>query len=132
MMWLIGQIALRTGLGSLLASLAAYALLAALAGGGIWAWSAHKYSAGYSAGELHEKQAWEEQRRKMIALAEADRARKQAEIDRIEADYLALQERLNQERAEAALAEASRNSKSKDVIGLPREVGRELNKIGRW
>lgn len=132
MTWIIGFIIKRTGLDSLFASILAYALIAVIAGGGLWGYGAAKFHAGKTAGVSQERIAWEEARRKMIAQAEAERAAKQAQIDRVEADYLALQQQLDQERAEAALAEASRNSKSKTDIGLPREVGRKLNKIGRW
>ncbi|MBZ9922271.1 hypothetical protein LB579_31845, partial [Mesorhizobium sp. BR1-1-7] len=97
---MIGTIARFLGLDTLLV----YAIMALLAGGGIWAWSAHKYSQGYSAGSAHERQAWidqrEEDKAKQLAKAAAD----QRKINQIEADYLAAQGQLAE--AQAALEEA--------------------------
>lgn len=129
MAWLIGQVALRTGLGSLLASIAAYAIIAALAGGGIWAWSAHKFDQGYSAGELHERIAWEKVRDEALAKQAAQKASDQARIDQIEAEYQLLQEQLNQERAENALEEAIRKEAADQKPALPKSISRALNGV---
>ena len=125
----IAWIVTRTGLGSLLASVLAYALIAALAGGGFWAWSAHKYNAGYSAGETHERQAWEKVQKEALAKQAAQKAADQARIDQIEADYRALQERLNSERAEAALEEAIRKEGADTKPVLPKSIARALNGV---
>jgi len=131
MTWLIGQIVTRTGLGSLAASIAVYAIIAALAGGGFWAWSTHRYNAGYDAGAIHERQAWQKQREKDLAQQAAERKAAQAEIDRLEAELqLDAQERKDAQ-ADADLKKAQEASTTKKNICLPREVGRALNKVGR-
>lgn len=127
---LIGFIVTKTGLGQLAASLAVYAVIALLAGGSLWAWNVHKYNEGYSAGELHERSAWEAEQRKKIAAAEAERQTKQDELDRLAT--VAANARNRADAAVASLADASSKSQTKDDIGLPRAVGRELNKIGQW
>lgn len=122
---MIGTIARFLGFDTLIV----YALIAALAGGGFYGYGAYKYHAGKSAGVQQERIMWEEQRRKMIAQAEAERIAKQAQIDRIEADYLALQEKLNQERAEAALEEAIRKENADAKPSLPRSIGQAINGV---
>lgn len=122
---MIGTIARFLGLDTLLV----YAILALLAGGGIWAWSAHKYTQGYSAGELHERAAWEDVQRKALAAAAAQKAADQARIDQIEADYLALQERLNQKIAEDFLEEAIRKDGQDNKPVFPKSIVRALNGI---
>ncbi len=122
---MIGVLARFLGLDSLLV----YAVIALLAGGGFWAWSAHKYNAGYSAGEIHERQAWEKVQREALAKQAAQKAADQARIDQIEADYLALQERLNQERAEAVLEEAIRKDGQDQRPALPKSISRALNGV---
>lgn len=129
MIWLIGQIALRTGLGSLLSSLVAYALIAALAAGGFWAWSAHKYHAGYSAGSAHERVAWEEQRKRDLAKQTAKVAEDQRKIDQIEADNLALQGQLAETRAALETAIHAEGADKKPAMS--KGVARALNGVGR-
>jgi len=120
-----------TGLSSLLSTIAVYAIIAALAGGGFWAWSAHRYNVGYDAGAIHERKAWEAQREKDLAKQAADRKAAQAEIDRLEAELqLDAQER-KEAQADADLKKAQAASTTKKNICLPREVGRALNKVGR-
>lgn len=129
MVAVIGWIAARTGLGALLSSLIAYALIAALAGGGIWAWSAHKYSQGEAAGTARERQAWvdqrEEDKAKQLAKAAADQRR----IDQIEADYLAVQGQLAE--TQIALDEAIKTEGADRKPALPRSISKALNGVGR-
>lgn len=126
---IITWIATRTGLGSLLASIAAYAVIAALAGGGIWAWSAHKYNSGYDAGQSHERIAWEETRKRELAKQAAQKAADQARIDQIEAEYLLLQQQLDAARAEAFLEEAIRKEAQADKPALPKGIAHALNGV---
>jgi hypothetical protein len=131
MTWLIGQIALRTGLGSLLSSLVAYALIAALAYGSFWAWSVHKYNEGYADGAAHERAAFAKQREEDLAQQAADKRKTQAEIDRIAAEHQLEAQRRKDEQADADLKKAQDASATKQNICLPREVGRALNRVGR-
>lgn len=128
---IITWIATRTGLGSLLASIAAYAIIAALAGGGIWAWSAHKYNAGYSAGEVHERTAWQKQRDIDIAAREAERKATQAEIDRLTAELQLDAQKRKDEQADADLNKELAAAPGGKQICLPRKVARALDKVGR-
>jgi hypothetical protein len=128
MPWLIGFIVKRTGIGSLLAELAIYAVVAPLAGGGIWAWSAHRYNVGYDVGQSHERQAWEEQRKRDLAKQAAKVASDQAKIDQIEAENAALERTLDQRRAQAALdAAIAEAAESKPAI--PKSIAKALNGI---
>jgi hypothetical protein len=129
--WLILWLGKATGLNALLSSLIAYAIIAALAGGGFWAWSEHKYNQGYTAGELHERTAWQKQRDIDIAAREAERKATQAELDRLDAELQLDAQRRKDEQADADLAKAQAASPSKKQICLPRNVGRALNKVGR-
>jgi hypothetical protein len=129
MTWLIGQIAMRTGLGSLLASVSAYALIALIAGGGIWAWSAHRYNVGYDAGQSHERQAWEEQRKRDRAKQAAKVASDQAKIDQIEAENAALEQTLDQRRAQAALDAAVAKEAAENKPAIPKSIAKALNGI---
>jgi len=131
MTWLIGLIAGRTGLSSLLSTVVAYAVIALLAGGGFWAWSTHKYNAGYSAGTSHERTAWEKQRDKDLAQQEADKKATQAEIDRLEAEVQLDAQAKKDEQADADLKAAQAASPTKANVCLPRNVGRALNRVGR-
>ncbi|RUV65854.1 hypothetical protein EOA64_00480 [Mesorhizobium sp. M1A.F.Ca.IN.022.02.1.1] len=110
----------------------ALAVVLAIIGFRVWlaAHDAAKYNQGYTAGELHERAAWEAEQQRKIAEAEAERLRKQDQLDKLETAYLNAQNRAHE--AEASLAKANAESKTKDDLGLPRSVGRELNKIGRW
>lgn len=131
MMGVITFVAGRLGVSSLLATVATYAVIAALVGGGFWAWSAYKYNAGYTAGELHERTAWQKQRDIDIAAREAERKATQAELDRLAAELQLDAQRRKDEQADADLAKAQAASPSKKQICLPRNVGRALNKVGR-
>jgi uncharacterized protein HemX len=131
MTWLIGQIALRTGLGSLLSSVVVYAIIALVAGGALWGYGYHKYSAGYSAGTAHERTAWEKQRDKDLARQEADKKATQAEIDRLEAELQLDAQAKKDEQADADLKAAQEASATKNETCLPREIGRALNREGR-
>ncbi|UVK46795.1 hypothetical protein BPNPMPFG_002505 [Mesorhizobium sp. AR07] len=127
---LIALIATRTGIGSLLASAVAYGLIALVAGGSLWGYGAYKYHVGKTAGITQERGAWEDAQRKKIAAAEAERLLKQDELDRLAT--IAANARNRADDAEAKLADASSKSATRDQVGLPRAVGRELNKIGQW
>jgi hypothetical protein len=131
MTWLIGQIALRTGIGQLLSAAIAYAVIAALAGGALWGYGHHKYNEGYSAGASHERIAWEKQRDKDLAQQAADKKATQAEIDRLTAELQLDAQKRKDEQADADLKKAQDASPSKKTICLPRNVGRALNRIGR-
>ena len=131
MSWLIGQIISRTGLGSLAASVAVYAVIALIAGGGFWAWSAHKYNVGYNAGTSHERIAWQKQRDKDLAQQEADKRATQAEIDRLTAELQLEAQQRKDEQADADLKKAQDASPTAKNICLPRNVGRALNRVGR-
>lgn len=122
---MIGTIARFLGLDSLIV----YVLIAALAGGGVWAWSAHKYSQGYSAGELHERTAWEKVQREALAKQAAQKAADQARIDQIEAEYQLLQEQLDAARAEAFLEEAIRKDAQDNKPVFPKSIAHALNGV---
>jgi hypothetical protein len=131
MVILIGWIARATGLSSLLSTLIAYAVIAALAGGGFWAWSAHRYNIGYDAGQSHERIAWEEQRKRDLAQQAADKKATQAEIDRLAAELRLHAQKRKDDQADADLKKAQAASTTKQNVCLPRNVGRALNKVGR-
>ncbi|MBZ9807709.1 hypothetical protein [Mesorhizobium sp. ESP-6-2] len=122
---MIGTIARLLGLDTLLV----YAILALLAGGGIWAWSAHRYNTGYSAGELHERAAWEKERALLERLAEVERKAKQAKIDQIEAENLALEGQLAE--TQNALEEAIHADGADKKPAMSKNVARALNGVGR-
>lgn len=124
------EIAIGTKLGRIV--IGALAVVLAVIGFRVWlaAHDAAKYNAGYSAGSAHERAAWETEQQRKIAEAEAERLRKQDQLDKLETAYLNAQNRADE--AETSLAKANAESKTKDDLGLPRSVGRELNKIGRW
>ena len=129
MTWLIGQIVTRTGLGSLAASIAVYAIIAALAGGALWTYGYHKYSAGYAAGSSQERAAWiaqrEEDQAKQLAKVAADQRR----IDQIEAENAALESQLanTQEALETAIHVDGADQKP----AMSKGVARALNGVGR-
>jgi biopolymer transport protein ExbB/TolQ len=129
MVAVIGWIAARTGLGALLSSLIAYAIVAALAGGGIWAWSAHRYNVGYAAGEIRERTAWQRQRAIDLAKQAADIADKQRKIDQIEADYHAAQQELEAAKADAALEAAIRKEAADQKPAIPKSIAKALNGV---
>jgi uncharacterized protein HemX len=118
-----------TGLSSLLSAVIAYAVIAALAGGGIWAWSAHKYNTGYNAGASHERIAWEEQRKRDLAKQAQKIAQDQAKIDQIEAENAALESQLanTQEALETAIHADGADQKP----AMSKGVARALNGVGR-
>lgn len=122
---MIGAIAKFLGLDSLVV----YAIIAVLAGGGIWAWSAHKYNAGWSAGELHERQAWEETRKRDLAKQAAKIASDQEKIDQIEAANLALQAQVAE--AQNALEEAIKAEGADQKPALPKSLSKAVNREGR-
>lgn len=121
---MIGAVARFLGLDSLIV----YAIIAVLAGGGIWAWSAHRYNAGYNAGSAHERIAWEETRKRDLAKQAARIAADQARIDQIEADYQVLQQQAAESQAaQAALEEALRGADQKPV--MPKSISKALNGV---
>ncbi|WP_192248439.1 hypothetical protein [Mesorhizobium caraganae] len=124
---MIGTVAKLLGLDSLIV----YVIIAVLAGGGIWAWSAHRYHAGYNAGSAHERIAWQEQREKDLAQQAADKRAAQAEIDRLEAELQLEAQQRKDDQADADLQKAQAASPTKKNICLPREVGRAMNRQGR-
>lgn len=97
----------------------------------LWGWGESRYHAGKSAGASQERIAWEAQRAIDLAKQAVQKAADQARIDQIEAEYQTLQEQLNQERAEAALEEATRKDNKSDEIAIPRSLSRALNEVGR-
>jgi hypothetical protein len=124
-------IARSTGLSSPLSTIAAYALIAALAGGALWTYGYHKYSTGYAAGSSHERIAWERQRDKDLARQAADKKATQAEIDRLTAELQLDAQKRKDEQADADLKKAQAASATKKNVCLPRNVGRALNRVGR-
>jgi hypothetical protein len=122
---MIGAIARFLGLDALIV----YAIIAALAGGGIWAWSQHRYNVGYNAGSVHERALWvaqrEEDKAKQLAKVAAD----QRKIDQIEADNLALEGQLaaTQEALEIAIHAEGADQKP----ALPKSIAKALNGVGR-
>ncbi|KRB22664.1 hypothetical protein [Mesorhizobium sp. Root172] len=112
-------------------TLITYAVIVALAGGGIWAWSAHRYNEGYSAGETHERTAWQKQRDIDIAAREAERKATQAEIDRLTAELQLDAQKRKDEQADADLNKALAATPGGKTICLPRKVARALDKAGR-
>jgi hypothetical protein len=128
---LILWIAKRTGLSSLLSAIAAYAVIAALAGGALWTYGYHKYRTGYAAGSSHERAAWVAQRDKDLAQQAADKKATQAEIDRLTAELRLDAQKRKDEQADADLKKAQAASTTKKNVCLPRNVGRALNRVGR-
>lgn len=128
MTWIIGQIALRTGLGSLVASLIVYVAIAVFAVGALLGYGHHKYSEGRAIGASTERAAWvsqrEEDRAKQLAKAAAD----QRKIDAIEADNQALQGQIAE--TQNALEDAIRAQPS-NPPAIPRSVARAINGVGR-
>jgi hypothetical protein len=124
---MISTIAKALGLDTLIV----YAVIALLAGGGLWAYSAYHYNEGYNAGELHERAAWQKQRDIDIAAREAERKATQAEIDRLAAELQLDAQKRKDDQADADLAKAQAASPSKKNVCLPRNVGRALNRVGR-
>lgn len=120
-----------TGLSSLLSAVIAYAVIAALAGGALWGYGHHKYSAGYNVGASHERAAWQKQRDKDLAQQEADKRATQAEIDQLEAELQLDAQKRKDEQADADLKKAQNASSTKKNVCLPRNVGRALNRVGR-
>jgi hypothetical protein len=113
-------------------SLVIYAIIAVLAGGGIWAWSAHRYNAGYDAGSIHERALWVTQREEDEAKQLAKVAADQRRIDQIEADYLVLQQQTAESlAAQAALEEALKASGADQKPAMPKSVAKALNGVGR-
>lgn len=127
MIALIAWIGRATGLSSLLSTLIAYALIAALAGGSLWAYGAYKHHQGYAAGSAQERLAWEEARRREIAKREEQRRQAQAKIDQLEQDYLD-----QKARADSAMAELEAEiSKASPNPVFPKSLAESLNRIGR-
>jgi len=118
-----------TGLNSIVSAILGYVIVAALAGGGIWAWSAHKYDQGYSAGQSQERIAWEETRKRDLAKQAARVASDQARINQIAADNLALQQKLDAEKADAALEAAIRKEAADQKPALPKSIAHALNGV---
>lgn len=110
-------------------TLVVYAIIALLAGGGFWAWSVHKYNAGYSAGSAHERQAWVNQREEDQAKQLAKVAADQRKINQIEADYLALQGQIAE--TQNALDEALAADGADQKPAMPKSVAKALNGVGR-
>jgi hypothetical protein len=129
MVTLIGWIARATGLSSLISAVIAYAVIAALAGGGFWGYGAYKHHQGYTAGSAHERAAWEKEKAATLAAQAAQKAADQAKIDQIEADYRTLQERVDQEHAEAALEAAIRKERADQKSAIPQSIAKALNEV---
>jgi len=127
MTFLVTWIASRTGLGSLLSSLIAYAAIAALAGGALWGYGAWQYHEGKSAGATAERTAWiaqrEEDKAKQLAKAAADQRR----IDQIEAEYLAVQGQLAE--TQTALEQAIHAEGADKKPAMSRGVARAVNGV---
>lgn len=132
-LWIAG----RTGLGSLLSGLIAYAVLLALAGGAVWAWSAHKYNEGYAAGEVHERADWQDRMRLARIAQEAEAKTRQADIDAAAQQYIDQQDvdALKISALEDELAKEKANAKASGggsaCVATPRGVSTRLNSIGR-
>ncbi|RUU81294.1 hypothetical protein [Mesorhizobium sp. M7A.F.Ca.MR.362.00.0.0] len=114
-----------------LSTIAVYGIVALLAGGGVWAWSAHKYNQGYAAGETHERTAWQKQRDIDIAAREAERKATQAEIDRLAAELQLDAQKRKDEQADDDLKTALAATPGRKQICLPRKVARALDRAGR-
>lgn len=128
---LIGLIITRTGLGSLAATIAAYALIALIAGGSLWGYGLYKYENGKSVGVSQERIAWEETRKRDLAKQAAKTASDQAKIDQIEADNLALQQQIDADKANAQLEEAIRKEGADQKPALPKELAKAINGAGK-
>jgi len=118
-----------TGLSSMLSAVISYAMIAALAVGGFWAWSAHRYNEGYTAGAAKERSAWvaqrEEDEAKQLAKAAAD----QRAINQIEAEYLSIQGQLAD--TQSALEEAIHAAGADKKPAISKGVAKALNGVGR-
>jgi hypothetical protein len=112
-----------------LSTIAVYALLALIAGGAFLGYGQLKYQLGKTDGISQERIAWEETRKRELAKQAAQKAADQARIDQIEADYLALQEQLNQKIADDFLEEAIRKDAQDSKPVFPKSVAGALNRI---
>lgn len=135
---MIALIARLLGVQTLAASLIVYGGAAALAGGAVWGWSAHKYNQGYSAGEAHERADWQDKMRLARIAQEAEAKTKQADIDAAAKEYIDQQDTdaLKISALEDELAREKANAKPKPngepaCVSTPRGVSTHLNSIGR-
>ncbi|WP_217577309.1 hypothetical protein [Mesorhizobium sp. GbtcB19] len=122
---------------TLAASLIVYGGAAAIAGGAVWGWSAHKFNQGYAVGEAHERADWQDRMRLARIAQEAEAKTRQADIDAAAKDYIdqqdtdavkitALEDELAKERANAKPSEGQ-----PACVSTPRGVSTQLNTIGR-
>ncbi|RWG54849.1 MAG: hypothetical protein EOQ64_18875 [Mesorhizobium sp.] len=140
---LILWIAARTGLSSLLSAVAAYALVAALAGGSLWGYGAWKYHAGKTAGIASERADWQERLRLAAVAKAAETKTRQADIDATAADYI---NRQRSDQATIAALEQALLREQKDLdneppdpakpagcrpAGIPAGVSTRLDAVGR-
>lgn len=132
-----------TGLSSLLSAVAAYALIAAVAGGSLWSYGAWKYHTGKTAGIVAERADWQERLRLAAVAKAAETKTRQADLDAAAIDYI------NRQRSDqatiAALEQALlRQQKDQDneppdpakpascrPAGIPAGVSTRLDAIGR-
>jgi hypothetical protein len=118
-----------TGLNSIVSAILGYAIVAALAGGSLWGYGAYKYESGKSVGINQERIAWEETRKRDLAKQAARVASDQARINQIAADNLALQQKLDAEKADAALEVAIRKEAADQKPALPKSIAHALNGV---
>lgn len=133
---MIAAIARLTGI----PALAVWAIMIVLAGGAIWAWGNHQHRAGHNEGRSVERVVWEKAMQDMRAQMDAERRQAQAQIDKIEQDYL--EGRKHDAVLIAALEAAIAQMESEDAEAdndtgpvcrpaLPRGLSRQLDAIGR-
>lgn len=105
-----------TGLSALLSAVAAYALVAAIAGGSLLGYGAWKYHAGKTAGIAAERADWQD-RLRLAAIAQAAEAKtRQADIDAAALDYI---NRQRSDQAEIAALEQALLREQKDQDNAP-------------
>ncbi|TIN87069.1 MAG: hypothetical protein E5X94_01755 [Mesorhizobium sp.] len=136
-----------TGLSSLLSAVAAYALVAALAGGSLLGYGAWKYHAGKTAGVAAERADWQD-RLRLAAVAKAAEAKtRQADVDAAAADYInrqrsdqatiaaleqaLLREQKDQDNASPDLDSVPGKPASCRPAGIPAGVSIRLDAVGR-
>lgn len=133
----IGFLAKKIGIPPVLIWLVVILLAALLTWGGIWIYGISKYNDGYAEGQRVERQAWEEQRVKLLLQREAARREAQNKINEAQEKYLRSLDALSA--AQLSLQEAKRIQVDEDAQAgttvvrpfIPSRVSRALDQTGR-
>ncbi|PSJ60734.1 hypothetical protein [Pseudaminobacter soli (ex Li et al. 2025)] len=112
-------------------ALAVYAIIAVALIGSVWGYGHLRYRAGLSEGALTEQVKWLDKMAEVRAENERKRQAAQAQINRIESEFLSQQKRAAE--AETALEEIIHEIETDAPLGalLPRKLSNQLNATGR-